>query len=193
MKIYVNSSDLSALTYAPLSFEITVNIAPKYNTGEIAAATHKGIEIPDGEVISGLKNAIITDQIENDYNTFIESVEDLLTEYYGLILIYQSKSANYSHYYSFLAKDKESGKVYFRFRLRLRISNHPAVRSKASQKHKSEETNTEKYKELTQRIAKDPRPYTKSIVVNKEIYNSYEEAFVDIDEQVSNWIEIMMK
>lgn len=177
----------------PMEFDIEVNIIPKYTTDEIKSAMYKGFEIPDGEVISGIKNAIITDQIEADYNAFIESVEDLLMEYYGLELFYENVSPDYSHYYSFLAKDKATGEVYFRFRLRFRISNHPAHKSGASQKHKREETKTDRYKELTKDISKDPRPYSKSITVNKELYSSYEAAFIDIDKQVEEWVTTMKK
>lgn len=190
MKRYIKSSAMDIL---PIEFDINVGIIPKYTTEEVKSAVYKGFEIPDGEVISGLKSAIITNQIESDYNMFIESVEDLLQEYYGLELFYENSSPDYSHYYSFLAKDKETGKIYFRFRLRLRISNHPAHRSEASQKHKREETKTERYKELTKDISKDPRPYSKNITVNKETYESYEDAFIDIDNQVEEWMTKMKK
>lgn len=193
MKRYIRSSDSVGHSSTPMEYDIDVIIVPKYSDGEIAAAMHKGITIPDGDVIPGIKDAIITDKIEVDYNAFIESLEDLLTEYYGLELFYEGKSEYYSHYYFFLAKDKESGRIYFKFKLRLRISNHPAHRSPASQAHKKEETMTEKYKELTKDISKDPRPYTKEIVVNDQTYDSYEAAFVDIDEQISEWIDVMKR
>ena len=193
MKVYIKPNDTAAPNNTPMEFEITVDISPKYSAEEIAAAMYKGFRIPDGAVIPGVKDAVFTDQIIVDYEMFIESVEDLLEEYYGLILFYENKSSDYSNYYSFLAKDKESGKIYFKFRLRLRISNHPAHRSTNSQKHKKEETTSDKYKDLTKGISRDPRPYTKSIVVNDEIYDSYETAFVDIDAQIAQWVEVMRK
>lgn len=180
-------------TNKPLVFDVSVMIVPKYTIDEIAAASYKGFNIPDGEVISGIKGAIIAGQIENDYEAFIQSLEDLLTEYYGLILTYASKSEDHSHYYNFLAKDPKTGNVLFRFRLRLRISNHPAHRSKESQIHKQEEENTDRYKELTKDITKDPRPYVKYITVNKEIYDTYELAFIDIDRQVAEWVSVMQR
>ena len=190
MKRYIKSTQMNP---EPMEFDIDITIIPKYTTEEIKSAMYKGFEIPDGEVISGIKGAIITDQIESDYNAFIESVEDLLKEYYNLKLFYENSSPDYSHYYSFLAQNKVTNEVYFKFRLRLRISNHDPHRSKQSQQHKKEETQTEEYKRLTKDISKDPKPYTKNIVVNKEIYDSYEDAFIDIDEKVEGWIEKMKK
>lgn len=174
-----------------VDFDIIIDILPKYTTEEVKAAMYKGFEIPDGEVISGIKSAIITDQIEADYHAFIESVEDLLTEYYGLELSYTNQSPDQSNYYAFFAKDKNTGKMYFKFILELRISDHDPQKSKASQAHKKEDTETEKYKELTKDISKDPRPYSKIITVNSETYDSYETAFIDIDKNVERYTEVM--
>lgn len=193
MKRYIRSNHSGKQDIQPIEFEICVDIIPKYTTQEVMAAMYKGYNIPDGEVISGLRSAIITDKIEIDYEAFIESLEDLLTEYYGLELFYKNRSDDYSHYYSFLAKDKDSGKIYFKLRLRLRISNHDPHRSDASQKHKKEETETERYKELTKDAAKDPKPYTKVITVNKEQFSNYEEAFIALDNEIAKWVEIMKR
>lgn len=176
-----------------MSFDIVIDIIPKYTTEEVKAAMYKGFEIPDGEVISGIKGAIITDQILSDYNAFIESVEDLLMEYYGLKVFYTNQSDGHSQYYSFFAKDKNTGKIYFKFKLRLRISNHDPHRSKESQAHKKEDTKTDDYKKLMKGIKKDPRPYTQSIVANKEKYDSYETAFIEIDKNIEHWIDVMTK
>lgn len=185
---YINSAQTGS---NPLEFEIIVNIVSGQVSKEVAAATYKGFEIPDGEVIPGDKDAILTDQIIADYEAFIESVEDLLTEYYGLELLYQGNSPDYSHYFSFLAKDKDTGKLYFKFRLRLRVSNHDSHRSKESQRHKKEETQTDAHKKLITDAGKKPKAYTKNVIVNNKECDTYEEAFIDIDEKVEQWIKIM--
>lgn len=185
---YIKSAQASS---NPIEFEINVNIALGYVGEEVAAATYKGFEIPDGEVIPGDKDAIFTDQIIADYEAFIESVEDLLTEYYDLELLYEGESSDYSHYYSFLAKDKNTGKLYFKFRLRLRVSNHHSHRSKESQRHKREETQTDAHKKLITDAGKKPKAYTKNIIVNNKEYETYEAAFIAIDRKVEKWIKIM--
>ena len=172
-----------------MEFDINVEIIPKYTAEEMKSAMNNRGEPPDVEVISGLKAAIITYKIEPDYEAFIESVEDLLTEYYGLELFYMHKPDGHSKYYSFLAKDKTSSKVYFEFRLRLDILNHPANRTGAFQKHNIEAADTERNMELTEDVSKDPRPYSIRVTVNNAQFDSYETAFVDTDEKIMKWIE----
>ena len=176
-----------------MEFDINVDIVPKYTDEEIESSIYKGFTIPDGEVIPETKCDRFSDEIEADYAAFVESVEDLLTEYYGFELYYENKQGQHSKYFSFLAKEKETGKIYLKFRLRLRVSNHDAHRTDASQSHKKEETETEKYKELTKNAPRVPRPYTKNILVNSTMFNSYEEAFIDVDEKIEKWIEVMKK
>lgn len=185
-----DKSDYSAESDIPaIEFEICIEILPKYTTQEVKAAMYKRNNIPDDEVISELRSAIITNKIEVDYASFIESLEDLLTEYYGLELVYEDEYQDYSYYYSFIAKEKESGKLFFKFTLRLRISNHSAYRSDASQAHKTEDIQTARYKELIRDISNGSRSYTQNIVVNTETYRSYEAAFVDIDDQVDRFMK----
>lgn len=157
----------------------------------IAASELHGIHIPDGELMSGIRGDIPSEQMVADYEDFIEAVEDLLQDYYGLILVYKSKSVDYSKYYNFLACD-ESGNALFRIRLRLRISNHNPRRSKESQKHKKEEKESEKLLNLLNGRPM-PKAYPKSIIVNSTEFNSYEEAFKYIDSEVVRWIDVMTK
>lgn len=172
-----------------MEFDINVEIIPKYTTEEMEDAINKGGEISDVIVSFGLKAAVITYQIEPDYEAFIESVEDLLTEYYGLELFYEHNQNERSKYYSFLAKEKTSGKVYYIFSLCLGISYPPANRTEASQELRIEATDTESDKELKKDISKDRKPYLLIIAVNNKQFDSYEAAFVDMDEKIEKWIE----
>ncbi len=158
-----------------MEFDINVEIIPKYTTEKMESAINKRGETPDVTVAFGLKAAIIKYQIEVDYETFTESVEDLLTEYYGLELFYEHNQDENSKYYSFSAKEKASGKDYFRFSLCFGLSYHPANRSED--------------KELTKDIAKDHSPYAICVTVNNKRFDSYEAAFVDMDEKIEKWIE----
>lgn len=163
----------------PMEFDVIVDIIPKYTTEEIKSAIHKGF-LPDGEVISGLRSAIITYQIEVDHYSFIESVEDLLTEYYELELLHNGEPYNYSYHYVLRAKDKKDDKVYFNFSFRLRINNQPEVR-----------TETLNNNELAKDISKCRQSYYKRIYVNNVVYNTYEDAFIDIDTQVEHQVNDM--
>lgn len=170
-------------------FDIDVEVRPysKY----VAASEMYGIPIPDGDLMPETKDELPTDQMIADYEDFIEAIEDLLQDHYGLILVYKSKSEDYSKYYNFLACDKD-GVVLFRFRLRLRVSTHDAHRTKQSQKHKKEEEHSEKLLELLDGRPL-PKAYPKTVIVNRKTFTSYEEAFVTIDNDVKRWINVMIR
>lgn len=159
-----------------MEFDVIVDIISKYTTEEIKSAIHKGL-LPDGDVISGLKSAIITDQIEADHYAFIESVEDLLTEYYELGLLHNGEPYNYSYHYVLRANDKKNSKVYFSFCFRLRINDQPEAR-----------TETLNNNELAKDISKGRQSYYRRIYVNNVLYDTYEEAFIDIDTQVEQQV-----
>ena len=108
-----------------------------------------------------------------------------------MILVYKSKSEDYSKYYNFLACDT-NGNVLFKFRLRFRVSTHTAHRTKQSQKHKKEEETSETLLKLLNGRPL-PKSYPKTVIVNRKTFTSYEEAFVTIDNDVKNWIEVMTR
>ena len=170
-----------------LNFDIEVLIDQDTS---ILSSMYKGIQIPDGEVIPGQKDAIISEQVLADYDSFVESIEDLLIDVYNLELTYYDNSENNSNYYNFLAKDK-SGIVKIKIRLRLRISNHKAHRSEMSQKHKSEELNSPELIKYTNK--RSTIPYAKNVIVNDESYNSYLDAVIDIDEKIQHWVDVMTR
>lgn len=149
-------------------------------------------DLPDRPVISKDRNKV-TQWMIDDFDGFVEDVELLCEEDYGLMLIYQNESNDNSHYYSYLATD-EDGTVIAKLRLRLRISNHRPKRSKAQESHKKEELQSEKLHELLDedQILK-LRNYTKVIVVNNEIYDSYSEAFERVNDVIAHAVEVMKR
>lgn len=176
----------------PIEFNIEVILYPKTvdNQSNVAAATYRGYEIPDGPLMPADKNIQVSEQQIIDYETFIEDVEDMLKERHELKLIYENKSKDYSNYYTFLAVD-ENGNPYFRFRLRLRVSTHDPRRSSAQ---KAEIAKEEQAVEEYLKGKKKPNKMTKIIVVNDESeYDSYLDAFVDICNIVDKAIEKMRR
>ena len=107
--------------------------------------------------------------------------------------IFELYSNDHSHYYNYIAKD-DKGNVIVNIRLRLRISNHPAKRTSSSQKQKKDEINSEKLQEMfsKQQISKMD-PYPKVIIVNDDIYNDYDEAFADVEQQIEGAVIKMKK
>ena len=182
MKKYVRASKLEDRIG---KFDVVIQV---FQDLEILSATYKGLYIPEGEVIPGDKNAIISEQVLADYDDFIESIEDLLIDNYNLELTYFNDSDDHSYYYNFLAKDG-SGEVILKFRLRLRISNHKAHRNKAQQSHKKDELNSPELLKFTH--GKSLIPYAKQIMINNKIYDSYMDAIEDIDDQVNGWVKKM--
>lgn len=160
----------------PKNFNIEVEIIPKYSTEEMKAAMKKSNWTTD-DVICGIRKAVFTYQIKVDYEAFIESLQDLMTEYYGFIVTAVSESGQSPYDYSISAADKNNEICYI-FRLNLRISENKE--SMFQSKGKCDE--------LIKDISKDPRPYTKIITINNENYDSYEKAFVDIVEQIEESI-----
>ena len=167
-------------------FDVLVNI--EYDEYEIAAGTYKNIDVPDGDLMLSEKGVDIPDQVKEDYYSFIESIEELLTDYYDLKIYYTNQSEDYSKYYGMIAKN-DAGEIITKFKFKLRISNHPADRTNISQQHKKEEQQA-----LNKLVPnKKFRPIVKCILVNRDQFDSYEEAIEYIYEKVEKVVEIMKR
>lgn len=154
----------------------------------IAASTYKGFDIPEGPLLPADKDAAIDTQALDDYHSFVESVEGLLTQYYGLELYYKNDSEYNSFYYGMLAKNAD-GSILFDFDFTLRVSTHPAKRSKESQKAKKEQE--AQLKQITNGDL--TRPLRLSVVVNDKRFKDYMSAYLFIDKQVQSKIAIMKR
>ena len=171
-----------------VSIEVEIELPENPSEDYIAAAEYNGFQLPDGPLLSGLPGALITSQELEDYAAFIESVKDLLTDYYNLQTYYHNVSEDNSHYFGLLAKDA-AGNPIINFDFKLRVSNHPAHRSKQSQQHKSEQA--AELKKVTK--GKKTKPLTKSIIVNRETCANYTEAFIKVDKIVEEVVNVMRR
>lgn len=194
MKISIISSKVIQL---PLVFDIDVYTDyPVFdNDSEFEISASKQdirSKLPKGEVISKDRNKI-TQRMIDDYESFVERIEDLCEESYDLVGTYSDESNDYSHYYNYLVKDL-SGNIIAKFRIRIRISNHSAKRTQQQQQNKRSELDSEKLHQLlTEQQISRIRSYPILIVVNNETFESYEEAFDSIDERIQRAIEVIRK
>lgn len=184
MKRYIKST-----TNDTIKVNVVYNVELTQDSGhEVAAASYKGIEIPEGELMPAEKDAIFDSQAYRDYRSFIESVEELLTDYYELHLYYKNESKYNSFYYGFLAKNDDESLV-FDFTLRFRISTHDAHRTHESQQHKKDQ------KEALRKLAgtKKVKAISRDVVVNSEQFETYVEAIEEIDRIVEKAVEVMTR
>lgn len=178
MKRYIRTSNA-------ISKRIEIIFEIDFATDEfIAAASYKGFYVPEGSLLPEEKDAIIDSKAYNDYQDFIESIEDLCTDYFDLEIYYKNNSPDNSFYWGMLAKNSDESLI-FDFDFTLRVSNHDAHRSNQSQKHKAEKR--AKLAEIAK--GKKTQPITRSIKVNKEEFSSWMDAYV----AVSNLIEDVVK
>ena len=184
MKKFITSSiSDTGVTHVYIEVEIEY-----YGPVPVAASEYRGFYVPDGPLISGLPNAVVDSQALVDYEDFIESVQDLITEYYELHIYYKNESKGLSHYFGILAKDVD-GTIILDFDFNLRVSNHDPHRSTSSQKHKKERDI--ELKRLSE--GKKPRPLTKSITVNSEEFENYMDAYLKVDSIIEHAVEIITR
>lgn len=173
-----------------LKFDIEYIVEIVYPEGnenkQIAAVSYKGIEIPDGELLPAEKDVLIDSQVLADYHSFIECIEDLIIDVYELEIYYRNDSPYNSFYFGVLAKNSDET-IILDFDLTLRVSTHDAHRTKESQHYKKEK------KAALKKIAhtKKPTPITYSVIVNREEFDNYLDAFVAIDDKIKHAVEMM--
>lgn len=194
MKRYIKTSDQSV---PEILIEVTTDHpilhVTHFDDDHVTASVDLSTrDWPDRPLISKDRNRI-TQHMIDDYEGFVEDVELICEEDFGLILTYENTSDDLSHYYNYLATD-EDGNVIVKLRLRLRISNHPPKRSKKQKQHKDEELSSEKLHELlTEEEIKSLTKYTKIITVNDETYSSYRAAYNDVRDIIAHAVEVMKR
>lgn len=151
---------------------------------EIAASTYKGLPIPDSDLPSSLKDALNNSQVIADYMSFIESITELIEDYYDLKVYYTNTSDYLSGYFGALAKDDE-GNFVLDVDISLRVSTHDPHRTEDSQKHKKERLKARK--DLIGDVKL--KPFTRDIRVNKETCRDYTEAYEKVDEAIVRAVE----
>lgn len=188
MKLYVSSNTYK--TYPILDIQIITD-HPIFHTDfqHVAAAVDVSIlDLPNGPVISKDRNKI-TQQMVDDFESFVLTIEDLCEEVYGLVGTYKNVSDDHSHYYNYIATNA-NGEIIVDLRLRLRISNHPSKRSNTQKQHKKEELLFSKLQQLLseQEISR-LMPYVKLITINDELFEIYEEAMEHVDSVIEHAVE----
>lgn len=188
MKRYVRLNSNDGTVKVEVIFE--VELMPDETGGQVAAATYEGIEIPEGELPPADKDVIMNSQVYSDYIAFIESVEDILVDYYELNIYYKNKSDYDSFYWGCLAKD-DNGNLLFDFEVTLRVSTHPAHRTKESQ-NKKKVQKQELAKISSKKRVKNIRI---DVVVNNESvdFDSYLDAIEYLDKRLEKAVEIMKR
>lgn len=189
MKKYIIKStvviNVDVVAYHPLLVEyLSDRISADVNLSEY--------KLPDGKLISKEKEKI-TSEMVSDFHAFMEDVELFCENNCDLIGTYKNISDDNSYYYNYLATD-DNGNIIIDYRLRLRVSNHLPKKSKQQNKHKTEELDSEKLKELLDidEISK-LKTYTKIITVNDEQYDDYIDAFESVCDIIENAVKVMKR
>ena len=172
-----------------LNIDVVFDVSLNYADG-VAAATYKGFNVPDGPLMPSEKDAVIDSQAYADYESFIESVKSIITDYYGLKIYYENISPYGSFYYGALATNSDNSFI-LKFRVIFRISTHNAHRSDESQRHKKdEEAAVKKFTSISQN-KRLPRVISKSIIVNDKEFESYFHAIEAVDTIIEDAVEVM--
>ena len=138
------------------------SIAASYDTDQF-----KGSELPPA-----VKDALIDSQVLADYHAFVETLEDLVTDYFGLKIYYKNDSPYNSFYFGVLAVDDE-GNYILDCEAAIRISTHDAHRTTESEKQKANQKN--ELKKLTK--GKRLQPVRRNIIINNHEFDNYDEAY----------------
>ena len=190
---------MKKLINLPIEFDIVVTYFPEVISDNtyVAAGEFMGYHLPDGPLLPGDKNAVISEQDQSNYNAFIETLEDFLTDTHNLELVYNDNPTDYSHYYSFFAKD-DNGKVLFKFKIRLRISNHDPHRTDEQRANKAKEkkvvdTWMQNHPDYNGKTKPTPLTYIINVNDRNPAFTDYTEAFIYIYNEVNRWLEIMRR
>lgn len=183
MKRYVRSSDYIPED-DPLEFdiEIVLELDQPYWYDKVVS-TIKPVKDSDGN---------IDEQALADYNDFITNLFGVLDSYFEVVDFTQSpKDAKTSWYFWLFAK-RADGTVATKVICRLRISDHEYEDYHDPKKeHEYVEQESQKYK-----TPKD-KPFqkwkVKSIIVNGDFYDSYDDALDSIDTQLEEYSRKLAK
>lgn len=186
IKRYIRSNYNIDLITSEVTFNVELTSSAE---SEVAAAIYKGYEIPEGELPPADKKIVMNSQVYQEYLSFIEVIEDMISDY-NLNIYYKHNSENNSFYRSGLAKD-DKGNNLIDFTIRIRVSTHTAHRTKESQNNKKKEKAELAKLAGTKRVT----PLPINVVVNdqSEDFRSYLDAIVYFSNQLEHAYEIMTR
>ena len=172
-----------------IKIEVIFDVRLSEGSSEVAAATYKGHEIPEGELPPAEKNAIVNSQVWQDYQDVIEVIEELIADH-NLYVYYDNQSDYHSFYWSTLARDSKGNNL-LDFTARIRVSTHDAHRTKESQENKKEEK--EVLKKLAGKKRVTPMPITVVINDKSEKFKSYIDVIAYIDKELDHALSVMTR
>jgi len=185
MKKYVHA-DKPVTCQIDVVFEVELCYAP--TDKQVAASSYKGFHVPDGELLPEEKDAIITSQAYADWLAFNESVEDLITDYYELDIVYKNQSPDNSFYFGVMARNSDNSFI-LKFSATFRIANHAAHRSKSSQFNKKAQKDA-----IANLIdGKKLQVIYKPIIVNQNTFSSYYEAFAHVSDEIEKASKVLKR
>lgn len=139
---------------------------------EPVAASYYPEKFRDSELPPAAKDALIDSQVLADYHAFVETLEDVMTDYFGLELYYKNDSPYNSFYYGALAVNNE-GDYILDCEATIRISTHDPHRTPESEREKAKQK--AKLKEITNGARL--QPVRKNIVINDNEFSNYDDAY----------------
>ena len=178
---------IKPISQIPTHIDIVVDIE-LFGNDPIAASTYKGIQVPDGPVISGVPEAIYDSDAVVNFEEFIDSIRELITDFYELDLYYKNESPDKSNYFGMLAKDSD-GLIILDFDFTLRIANHDPRRTEKSKHQRKLQEQA-----LKERIGDESIKHIRhTVTVNNEKFDSYIKAFAHVDSIIEGTVESMKK
>lgn len=154
-----------------LKLQVIVEVEFSEDSKSIAAS-YDSERFKDSELPPAAKDALIDSQVLADYHAFVETLEDLITDYFGLQIYYKNDSPYNSFYFGVLAVDDE-GNYILDCEAAIRISTHDTHRTPESEKHKVDQKN--ELKKLTK--GKRLQPVRRNIIINDHEFENYDEAY----------------
>ena len=142
------------------------------NETESVAASYELENLRNSKLPPAAKDALIDSQVLADYHAFVETIEDLMTDYFGLDIYYKNDSPYNSFYFGALAVDS-TGKYILDCEAVIRISTHDPHRTPESIKEKMKQQ--AKLKDVTNGVKL--QPVRKNIIINDESFSNYDEAY----------------
>lgn len=166
MKKYIHTND--DITKIQIVVEVEF-----LNTSESVAASYSSERFKNSELPPAEKDALMNSQVFADYAAFVETIEDLITDYFGLNIYYKNDNAIYnSFYFGVLAVDDNENYI-LDCEAVIRISTHYQHKTPASEEAKAKQK--AKLKEVTNGARL--QPVRKNILINDKSFSNYDDAY----------------
>lgn len=181
MKRYINSKE----TTTP-KLNIVVEVEFLNSNESVSAAKFNPENFKDSKLPPAAKDALIDTQVLADFHAFVETLEDLLKDYFELSLYYKNDSPYNSFYFGALAVD-DNGNYIIDCEATIRVSTHTAHRTSESQREKA----LQKAKLKSLIGDKRMEPVRRSIIINDIEFDNYEDAYTEAFEKIKSAANVL--